>query len=103
MKNKADIKRDTLNDHPSKERSAFNLKLAGINLAPWEFEHEGSFAVHFYRKNGETTFAFICQTSGLGAIPEAQTDVGLKELRRALMGFYGREEKRRPGADEILS
>ncbi len=92
---KADIKRNTVSDHPGQHLAKSQLQLAGKNLAPTLFTYEGSAAVHFYRMPGTDTYAFISQLADIYTLPEGQVDVGLKELRRMLMDAFGREDKRR--------
>jgi hypothetical protein len=92
---KADIKRNTVTDHPAQNLAKSQLQLAGKNLAPTLFKYEGSAAVHFYRMEGTDTYAFISQLADIYTLPEGQVDVGLKELRRMLMDTFGREDKRR--------
>jgi hypothetical protein len=100
--NKADIKRETFLDHPTQDRASMNIKVAGANLAPWGFEHEGSVAVHFYKKPNTHDYIFITHLVQLDKVPEGQADVGLKELRRAMMGVYGREDRRRTDVNEEI-
>lgn len=100
--NRADIKRDTVEDHPMQQRAKMSLEMAGTNLAPWGFEYEGTAAVHYYRKPNTHDFVFITHLVKFNGIPEGQADVGLKELRRALMGLFGREDKRRSDTKEVI-
>ena len=96
---KADIKRDEIADHPAQNMANLQVKLAGSNLAPLGFEYQASVAVHFYKQRNSETFAFICQQTDIYKLPEGQVDVGVKELRKALMKSFGREENRRSGYD----
>lgn len=100
--NRADIKRETHSDHPLKESSRQQMEIAGKNLAPWGYEYEGSATIHYYKKHNTHDFVFITHLSKLELLPEGQADVGLKELRRALMGYYGREDKRRTDTKEEI-
>ena len=100
--NRADIKRQTFTDHPLEAQSRLNMKTAGMNLTPWGFEYEGSATIHYYKKPGTLEYVFITHLSELHALPEGQADVGLKELRRALMALYGREDKRRTDTKEVI-
>lgn len=99
---KADIKRDVYQDHPGETQARINTEIAGKNLAPWGFEYEGSATIHYYKKPGTHDFVFITHLTGLGILPEGQADVGLKELRRSLMSFYGQEDKRRKDTQEEI-
>ena len=83
------------------DRAKLNLTLAGSNLTPWGFEYEGSVAIHYYKKPGTHDFVFITHVPGM-SIPEAQADVGLKELRRAMMAQFGREDMRRDDTSEVI-
>jgi hypothetical protein len=100
--NRANIKRDEYKDHPLHDKAALNLTLAGTSLTPWGFEYQGSASVHYYKKSGTHDFVFISHLSKLNNVPEAQSDVGLKELRRAMMAIYGREDKRRTDTQEVI-
>lgn len=93
-----------MTDHPAQEIANRQVRNAGVNLAPWEFDYEASVVVHYYKKRGsDHTYAFLSQLVGLENLPEPQADVGHKELRKALMKAYGREEGRRTDTkDEIL-
>lgn len=91
MANKADISRQDWSDHPVKDRAGAQVRSAGNALTPFGMEYECSAVVHFYRKPGTHQYAFIAQDTGLNAIPEGQADVGLKEMKRHMMGVYGRE------------
>jgi len=95
MQNKAEIKRDVYEDHPAQGMARMQVKAAGVNICPLGFEYQGSAVIHFYKQNGTLTFVFGSQLVNIHNIPEAQVDVGLKELRRALMAVFGREDKRR--------
>lgn len=95
MANKADIKRDNLTDHPSKSFATVGLTNAGKALKPFQFEYQGSVAIHFYKIEGRDEYAFIVQQVGLPKIPEGQADVGFKEMKRTMMSVYGRETKER--------
>jgi hypothetical protein len=99
---KADIQRDTYDEHPLKDASKFQLTVAGTNLAPWGYDYEGSVAMHYYKQKGTHNYVFISQQLGLGKVPEAQADVGLKELRKAMMKTYGREDNRRGDVKEEI-
>lgn len=100
--NRADIKRQSYEDHPMQNQAKVNLKIAGSNLAPWGMSYEGTAAVHLYKKPGSLDYVFISHLSDMGSIPEGQADVALKELRRALMAQYGREDVRRTDTKEEM-
>lgn len=94
--NRANVERSDAFDHPGREYAKDAIIRGALALKPLGLiKHQGSFALHMYVAEGTTDFMFICQTVGLHDIPEAQVDVGLKELRRQLMGLYGRDEKSR--------
>lgn len=102
MQNKADIKRESLHDHPMKPLADMQLKMAGNGLTPWGFDYQGTASVHFFRKNGETTFAFMPHILGMAALEEGQADAGLKELRRVMMAAFGREDTKRGDTKDEL-
>lgn len=93
--NKADIKRESLHDHPMKPMSDMQMRLSGTNLTPWGFDYQGSATVHFFQKKGETVFAFMPHLVGVGALQEGQADAGLKELRKVMMSAFGRTDTKR--------
>ena len=101
--NRADIDRQTYEGqqaHPAQARATDAIQSAGKVLAPWGFKYEGSAVVHYYSKPMTTDFVFGQQLIGMNGIAEGQADVGLKELRRALMGAYGRSDGRRKDTKE---
>lgn len=95
LKNKADISRTDIDDHPMCSNAQSNLKLSGLAIAPFGMVYHGSAVVHYYKKSGTNDFAFATQLVGLQTIEEGQADVGWKELKKALMKAYGREDKGR--------
>lgn len=95
MVNRAQIKRDDITDHPARSFAIVGLTNAGKALKPFQFEYQASICLHFYKIPGRDDFAFIFQQAGLPGIQEGQADAGLKELRKQLMAYYGREEKER--------
>jgi hypothetical protein len=100
--NRADIKRSDLQTDMAGHANA-NIKIAGTNLKPWDMDYVASATVHLYKRSGSANFAFINQLVGFTQVEEGQADVALKELRRALMAAYGREDKRRSDTkDELL-
>lgn len=101
-KNRADIKRETFEDHPAQTLSRTNIQLSGSALAPWGYENVGSLVLHYYQKPGTHDYTFITQLVDLHKVPEGQADVGLKEARRSLMGAYGREDKRRKDTEQEI-
>lgn len=101
--NRADIKRDVLDNHPSSEHSNSSLRIAGKVIAPFGFEYQASAAVHLFKKPGSMDFVFINQIVGFDRIEEGHADVAHKELRKSLMGLYGREDGRRKDTkDEMI-
>lgn len=98
LTNQAKIDRVDAKNHPGRTYAKAMLENTAACLKPGiEYKHQGSFAVHMYKVENQDTYSFVCQMVGLDEIPEGQTDVGLKELRKQLMAQYGRTEKTRGG------
>lgn len=95
-KNKAKIERQELNTHYAKDHANRALEAVGHMLKPYGFNYQGAVAVHMYEMEGaDTTYAFVCQTTGLANIPEQECDAAMKEARTTLMTMYGRKDTRR--------
>lgn len=101
--NRADIKRETVNDHPASGRAHECLKGAGRAITPFGYEYQASAVVHLYKMPNSMNFVFANQIIGFDRIEEGHADVAHKELRKSLMKLYGREDGRRKDTkDEML-
>lgn len=92
-----DIKRETVKprDDLKAEKANFHLKTAGEAMCPPGCEYVGSFAGHMYKDlYDQKSFVTVTQ-SPIGRAHEVWCDVAWKEVKKALMIIFGREEPRR--------
>ena len=93
-KNKAKVTReDRPQSDPSVEESNHYLRKSGQSVRLAGSEYLGSVCVHYYRKpNTEHTHTFqFGVMASLKRVDEGNADVGLKELRKRMMQYYGRD------------
>lgn len=92
---KAEISRETRSAQADAqiERANHKIREAGKELAPFGCHYLGSACFHVYRDDVGNAWRFACQPL-IGQAPEEAADFGWKELRKALMRFFGRPEPR---------
>lgn len=81
------------------EGSVKPLKELGEKLEPEGYQYASSFAVHLYKKRDSVDAAVITQASDTSFIPEAFSQMALRELGIVVMKRYGREAPARVGGN----
>lgn len=92
---KAEINREVraTNTDEKYQQACAKVRQAGEVVAPLGTNYLGTACVHFYSHQVGESWSFVCQPLA-GKTPEHVADYGWKELRKALMRFYGRPEPR---------
>lgn len=92
---KAEITREVRKSDTAEnfQKACASVKKAGELVAPPGTSYIGSACFHIYGHQTGEAWSFVSQPL-TGTAPEHVADYGWKELRKALMRFYGRPEPR---------